>query len=105
MEEDVDCFLVAKGVASDACKQFEFSDVVIYLWVLHLEFCQVVSGSLLTLAIGELVKELGLEGFPYVGYVLSDRVQSIDPRSYGSCPFGDFWSIHECECQGHFTNW
>src|SRR5579863_522327 len=105
MEEDVDSFLIAKGIPGNACKGFKFGYVVIDFGILHFEFRQVVPGSLLALAIGELVEELGLEGFPNVRYVLSDGVQSIDPCSYGSCPFGDFGSIHECECQGHFTNW
>ena len=74
MKEDVDCFLVAEGITGDTRKRFELSDIVVYLGVLHFKFGQVVSGSLLMLAVGELVKELSLEGFPDIGYVLCDRV-------------------------------
>src|SRR5579863_2468305 len=105
MEEDIDCLLVAKGVAGNTCERFEFGDVVVDFWVFHFKFRQVVSGSLLALAVSELIKKLGLEGFPNIGDILSNRVQGIDPRSYSSSPFGDLWSIHECECQGHFMNW
>ena len=105
MEEDIDCFLVAEGVTGDAREQFELSDIVVYLGVFHFKFGQVVSGSLLMLAIGKLVEELGLKGLPNIRYVLGDRVQCVDPGSYCSGPFGDFGSVHERECQGHFTNW
>src|SRR5579863_9410511 len=104
MEENINRLLVAKGVASNPCERFEFGDVVINFWVFHFKFRQVIPGSLLALAVSELIEKLGLEGLSNIGDVLSNRVQSIDPSSYGSGPFGDLWSIHECECQGHFTN-
>src|SRR5579863_9360375 len=105
MKEDVDGFLITKGVPGNACKGLELGYVVIDFGVFHLEFGQVVPGPLLALTISELVEELGLEGFPNIRYVLSDGIQGVDPGSYGSGPFGDFGSVHERECQGHFTNW
>src|SRR5579863_473392 len=105
MEEDVDGFLVAKGVSGNACQRLEFGYVVVDFGVFHFKLGQVVPGPLLALTISELVEELGLKGLPNIRYILSDGIQGVDPCSYSSGPFGDFGSIHECECQGHFTNW
>src|SRR5579863_3455059 len=105
MEEDVDGLLITKGVSGNACEGFKLGYVVVDFGVFHFEFGQIVSGSLLALTISELIEELGLKGLPDVGYVLSNWIQGIDPRSYSSGPLGNFGSVHECECQGHFTNW
>ena len=105
MEENINCLLVAEGVSSNACKGLKLGYVVIDFRIFHFELRQVVPGPLLALTISELIEELGLKSLPNVRYILSDGVQSVNPCSYGSGPFGDFGSVHECECQGHFTNW